>query len=125
MRRPRLDATSARTARKTASRTSRKGSESIDSSSRGREQRDVDDRTTIRAGRCDSTTTRSARRTASSTSCVTSSAAPRALLERSLEPGLRVETGLRVERGERLVECEHRALGDQRAHERHALAHAA
>ena len=49
----------------------------------------------------------------------------RALLERRLEPGLRIEPRLRVERRERLVEREHRTLGEQRAHERDALAHAA
>ena len=121
---PSVRCTSARTARKTSA--GRRGRARTASTPR-RAAAAAARRTTetTRAGRCESTTTRSARRTASSTSWVTSSAAPRALLERALEPRLGVEAGLGVERGERLVERQHRALGHQRPHERHALAHAA
>ena len=80
---------------------------------------------TARPGRGDITTTRSPSTTASSTSCVTSTTVRGSSRERAREPLLHLLARERVERGERLVEREHRLAGEQRAHERDALAHPA
>ena len=50
---------------------------------------------------------------------------PRLARQRAGQPRLHVGARDRVERGERLVEAQHRRAGQQRAQERHALAHAA
>ena len=80
---------------------------------------------TTAPGRGDITTTRSARSTASSTSWVTSTTVRGSLGEHVREPALHLGAGDRVERGERLVERQHRLARQQRAQERHALAHPA
>ena len=81
---------------------------------------------TTRPGRGDITTTRSASTTASSTSWVTSSDRARLLAPaRSASQACISCARDRVERRERLVEAQHRLAGQQRAHERDALAHPA